>query len=68
MHLLISIHIVGEWISGLHAGLDPSVKQRIIRFASGYVQRTLATPISVFAQFVSLRLFEVRQTLGITPT
>lgn len=66
--LLESVHVVGAAVTGLDAGVDERVVQRVDGAISVHVQRAVGAPILVSAATVGLRLLKIWQTVGVGPS
>ena len=65
--LPIAVHVVGRRVARLPAGLDERAIQRILHFAGGDVERTVAAVVVVGAYEPCFGALEVRQAMRVRP-
>lgn len=66
--LLITVQVFGTRVTGLHAGFNHRVEQRVVAgFWRGHADRTFATVIVVRADVAGFSLAEIRQAVQVVP-
>src|SRR3546814_4451609 len=61
------VHVLGDRVAGLAAGLDPGLEQRVAAGAGGDLQRPVAAAVGIRSALVGLGLAEVGQHLAVVP-
>ena len=66
--LLVAVQVFGARVTGLHAGFNHGVEQRVVaRLWRGHADRAVATVVVVRADVAGFRFTEVRQAVEVRP-
>ena len=66
--LLVAVEVFGARVTGLHAGFDHGVEQRVVAgFRRGHADRAFAAVVIVGADVAGFRFAEVRQAVQVGP-
>ncbi|MNQ61744.1 hypothetical protein D3C85_760650 [compost metagenome] len=66
--LLVAVQVFGARVTGLHAGFNHGVEQRVVAgFRRGHADRAFATVVVVRADVAGFRFAEVRQAVEVRP-
>ena len=66
--LLVAVQVFGTWVTGLYAGFNHGVEQRVVaRFRRGHADRAVATVPIVGADVAGFGFAEIRQAVQVGP-